>query len=117
MAHGWHSDEPAVWVRRAWWSLALYVVSFVAAFVVGEGLAGAYGYPSGEDTAPPWVALAAGLPATIVFAAPVLAAWLLARRAHGAPGARAPVLVAAGIALFFLLQNLLAWAAAELWGP
>lgn len=99
----------APWVRRAWLSLLLFVVSFVAAFVVGEGLASAYGYPSGEEDVPAWVAAAAGLPACAVFAAPTLVTWLLARRAarQGDPSGRVPLLVAVGIALLFLAQNLL----------
>ena len=108
MQHPVHADLPAAWVRRAWWSLALFLPSFVAAFVVGEGLATAFGYPAGAEDVPAWVALVAGLSACAVFAAPVLVAWALARRAHGAPGARTPVVVAGAVAGFFLAQNLLA---------
>ena len=51
-------------VRRAWWSLALFPVTFVAAFGVGEGLASLLGHPTGSsDDAPVWLMLAAGVPA------------------------------------------------------
>jgi hypothetical protein len=110
--HWTHRDrqvDAATWVRRAWWSLLLFVVSFVAAVVVGEGLAAAYGYPSGDEDVPAWVLLGAGLPACAVFALPVLVTWLFARRAAraGDAGGRGPLLVAAGIVGLFLAQNLL----------
>ena len=107
MQHPVHADVPAVWVRRAWWSLVLFLPSFVAAFVVGEGLASAFGYPAGAEGVPAWVALTAGSSACVVFAAPVLVVWAFARRAHGVAGSRTPVIVAGGVAGIFLAQNLL----------
>ncbi|MGB5758711.1 MAG: hypothetical protein WBM50_17490, partial [Acidimicrobiales bacterium] len=62
--------------RRAWWSLALYPLSFVAAFVVGEGL---YSWLGGEDDAAAWAVVVAGAPALIVFALPGFAAVMLGR--------------------------------------
>ena len=41
--------DGARFTRRAWWSLLGFVPSFVLAFVVGEGLISALGYPSGGD--------------------------------------------------------------------
>ncbi|GAA1141148.1 hypothetical protein GCM10009606_20800 [Nocardioides aquiterrae] len=99
-----HADSPDP-VRRAWWSLLLFLVSFVAAFVVGEGLVTLYGYDSTDADVPGWVLLAAGLPACLVFAAPLLLTWRLARRAG--PAGRAPLLVGAVVVGVFLAQNLL----------
>ena len=109
MANVVHRDDPAVWVHRAWWSLLLFVLSFAASFYVGEGLSAAYGHPTLEANQPAWVGVAAGVPACAVFAAPLLLTWRLARRAEDAPGARAPVLAGAFLAMLFLAQGLLGW--------
>jgi len=59
----------------SWLSLVGFVVSFFAAFGVGEGLASVFGYEVGSDTTPPlWVALASTIPALIVFAIPGIVA-------------------------------------------
>ncbi|GGO86375.1 hypothetical protein GCM10011584_08530 [Nocardioides phosphati] len=94
-------------VRRAWWSLAAFIPSFVAASVAGEGLLAALGH-SGDETVPPGVALAAGLPAILVFALPALLVGFLGRRAirGGHPEGRTPVLVAVSLAGVFLALNL-----------
>lgn len=99
--------DPGRDVRRAWWSLALYAPSFVLAFVVGEGLASAFGYSSGEDV-PLWVLAAAGIPACLVFALPLLVTVPYCRRAAraGYPGAWWPVAIGGLVAGLFLLQNL-----------
>lgn len=95
-------------VRRAWWSLAAFVPSFVAAFVTGEGLLAVTGH--GDDpTVPAGVALAAGLPAILVFALPTLLVWFLGRRAidRGHPEGRTPVVVAVSLAGVFVGLNLI----------
>ena len=104
-----HHDDRAMWVHRAWLSLLLFVLSFGASFYVGEGLAAAYGHPTLEVDQPPWVGIAAGLPALAVFAAPLLLTWRLARRAGDAPGARAPVMTGAFLVMLFLAQGALSW--------
>ncbi|MFC5177063.1 hypothetical protein [Nocardioides taihuensis] len=99
--------DPGRDVRRAWWSLALYVPSFVLAFVVGEGLMSAFGYESGEDV-PVWVYAAAGMPACLVFALPLLVTVPLSRHAAraGRRDAWMPVWIGSFVAGIFLLQNL-----------
>ena len=98
--------------RRAWFSLLLLPVGFVAAFLVGEGLASALGYPSGAEETPPfWVILLAGVPALLVFVLPALLTIRLGRRAvrAGDPGGLAPAVVAATLAAGFVVLNLLAF--------
>lgn len=106
MTHATQHVDLAAPARRAWWSLLLFAVSFVAAFVVGEGLVTLYGYESTDTDLPWWVPLAAGLPACLVFAAPLLLTWRLARRAG--PAGRTPLLVGSLFVVLFLAQNLLA---------
>ena len=94
--------------RRAWWSVAGLVPSLVLAFVVGEGLISALGYPSGGvEQAPWWAALTAALPAIVVFALPAALAVHLGRRAQrlGDPGGRVPVLVALVVVGGFVASN------------
>lgn len=95
-------------VRRAWWSLALFPLTFVAAFVVGEGLATLYGYSTGDTAeAPVWVMLAAGGPALLVFVLPAVLAVVFARRAEreGDRGGRVPIWIGVGLAAAFVLLN------------
>jgi hypothetical protein len=99
-------------LRRAWLSLLLYPLSFVAAFAVGEGLAALMGYPSGGSESPPWfVPLLAGVPALIVFALPGLLSLTFGRRAArgGAESAMLPALIGVFVALAFVGLNLLAF--------
>jgi hypothetical protein len=95
-------------VRRAWWSFLLFVPSFVAAFVTGEGLAAAFGYADPGATVPVGTALVVGLTACLVFALPTLAVWFFGHRAveHGHPDGRAPVVVALTVSAAFLASNL-----------
>ncbi|MGZ8737082.1 MAG: hypothetical protein ACXWW7_07955 [Nocardioides sp.] len=98
--------------RRAWLSLLLYPLSFAAAFLVGEGLAAAMGYPSGGAESPPWfVVLLAGLPALTVFAIPGLLSLKFGRRAAqaGADSAMVPAVIGILVALAFFGLNLLAF--------
>jgi hypothetical protein len=95
--------------RRAWWSLALFPLSFVGAFLVGEGL-----YTLLTDDAadaPVWAALAAGVPALVVFSVPAVLAVVLGRRAMrlGRDAGKVPAIVGLAVAVAFVAQNLLAF--------
>lgn len=91
--------------RRAWWSLALYPVSFAAAFAVGEGILSAVT----EDTDAPafWHVLAAATPAMIVFVVPGILAVSQGRKAVrlGRKDGKVPVIVGAAIAIGFVGLN------------
>jgi hypothetical protein len=94
--------------RRAWWSLLGFLPSFVLAFVIGEGLISALGYPTGGDTDPPWWAvLTATVPALVVFVLPAAFSVHFGRRAiqHGDRRARTPMVTALMIAAGFVLLN------------
>lgn len=96
------------YTRRAWWSLVGFVPSFVLAFVIGEGLISALGYPSGGDEqAPWWAALIAVVPALVVFVLPAVFAIHFGRRAValGEAGGRAPMIVAVVLAAGFVFMN------------
>ena len=92
--------------RRAWWCLALYPVSFVAAFVIGEGLLSALT----DDTADAafWQVLLAGTPALVVFALPGLISVGQGRRAVrlGRDDGKVPAIVGATIGLAFVGLNI-----------
>jgi hypothetical protein len=107
--------HPSDDVGRAWRAGLLFVVSFVLAFVVGEGLATALGY-SAEDGVQLRPALLAGIPACVVFALPTLLVAHYGRRAvrEGDPRGQVPVWVALAISTAFLVQNLAAMAAGAL---
>ena len=104
-----HHARPTGWVHRAWWSLLLFVPSFAASFLVGEAVAAACGHPTLEVDQPAWVGVVSGVPAFAVFAAPLLLTRWLAGRAGETPHARAPVLAAIFVVMFFLAQSLLGW--------
>ncbi|MFM6851272.1 MAG: hypothetical protein ACKOVB_19450 [Terrabacter sp.] len=96
--------------RRAWLSLLGFVPSFGLAFLVGEGLVSAMGYEVGGDR-PPWsVAIAATVPALVVFVLPAVAAVLFGRQALrlGDRRARVPMAIAVAFASAFVLLNALA---------
>lgn len=94
-------------VRRAWWSCLLFVPSLVASFLTGEGLVAASGH-GGEAEVPFGIALAAGLPAVVVFALPMLAVWHFGRQAErrGNLEGRTPIVVAVVLTAGFLALNL-----------
>lgn len=95
-------------VRRAWWSLMLFPLSFLGAFGVGEGLASLLGHPTGgSEDAPLGVMIAAGGPALLVFAVPALLAAVFAGRAGrmGNPGGRTPMRIGVGLVTVFVLLN------------
>lgn len=98
--------------KAVWWSLLLYPFSFVAAFVVGDGLASLLGHPVGDATDVPfWLVLAAGVPALLVFALPAFVAVHFGRRAvaEGHPNVAVPMWLAVALAALFTLQNLVAY--------
>lgn len=94
--------------HRAWWSLLGFVPSFFGAFLVGEGLISLLGYPvGGAEQAPWWAALAATLPALLVFVLPATFAVRFGRRAVrlGDARGRVPMVVALVVALGFVGLN------------
>lgn len=96
-------------LRQAWWSLLLFPLSFVLAFVVGEGTPAWLGYPEPSfDSTPWWVILLAVLPALLLFAAPFLVTVHFSRRAvaEGDQGGRLPLIVAAAVVGGFVALNL-----------
>ena len=106
--HQVRSDRHDRDVRRAWWSLALFAPSLVAAFITGEGLLAAMGH-SNDQSPPAGTALMAGLPAILVFALPTLLVWHFGHQAERQghhPEGRTPVIVAVVIAAGFLALNL-----------
>jgi len=102
--------------RRAWWSLALYPVSFVLAFVTGEGLLSLVA----EDPEDPvfWEVVAAGVPAIIVFVLPgVLAVWLGRTAVRlGRQDGNVPALIGAAIGIGFVGLNVVSGLAMVLLG-
>lgn len=74
-------------LRLAWISVALILVTFVAAMLIGEGLISLQGYESGADQLPPLgVTLLAAIPAGLVMSTPAVAAVVFGfRRALTAP--------------------------------
>lgn len=105
--------------RLAWLSLLLFPLSFVAAFLVGEGLAGLLGVTEYPVAPPPvWAALAVGVPAILVFSVPAAFAALLAWRAQrwGTPWPWTPAIVAGVVVVGFCGQNLLSYVAQVLFG-
>lgn len=105
-----HSEDlaGARFTRRAWWSLLGFVPSFVLAFVIGEGLISALGYPAGgEEQAPWWAALTAATPALVVFVLPAVLAVHFGSRAMklGDDRGRLPMVLAIVVAAAFVLLN------------
>lgn len=101
-----HSDSANRAYRRAWWSLALYPVTFVAAFVIGEGL---YSMLTGDQgNAAWWEILVAVIPALLVFVIPGILAWTQGRKAVrlGRRDGNRPAFVGAAIAIGFVVLNL-----------
>lgn len=105
--------DAATSLRRAWWSLPGFVVTFFLAFAIGEGIATALGQPSGSSEAAEWwVMVLAGVPALVVFALPAVLAVHYGRRAVrlGEPRGRDPIVVAlvgGGFVLLSLLSGIL----------
>ncbi|WP_164234372.1 hypothetical protein [Microbacterium hydrocarbonoxydans] len=105
-----HADGPAAPSTRfrawVWGSLALLPISFVFAFVAGEGIATLLG-PSDDARPPLWIMGIALTTAALVFALPLLlTAWLSGRAAaRGERAARAPLLVGVIVVASFILVN------------
>jgi hypothetical protein len=97
--------EADVAFRRAWWSLALYPVSFVAAFVIGEGLFSVFDDETGDPAL--WVILLAATPAMMVFVLPGVLAVTQGRKAIrlGRPDGRLPAIVGAIVGAAFVGLN------------
>ena len=102
--------------RRAWWSLALYPVALVAAFVIGEGLITLLTDDVGDPAF--WQVLVAGIPALIVFAIPGILAVIEGRKAMrlGRTDGKAPAIVGAVIAIAFVGQNILSYVIGLIFG-
>lgn len=102
--------------RRAWWSLLGFAPSLALAFLIGEGLISALGYPTGgPEQAPWWAALTAATPALVVFVLPAVLAVHFGRRAMrlGDGRGRLPMILAVVVAAGFVLTNALS--ALALW--
>lgn len=95
--------------RRAWWSLALYPVTFVAAFLVGGGLLSALTSDRGDPAV--WQVLVAATPALLVFVIPGILAVVEGRKAIrlGRRDGRVPGIVGAVIAIAFVGQNIVSY--------
>jgi hypothetical protein len=91
--------------RRAWWSLALYPLSFAAAFAMGEGILSALADDTGDPAV--WQVLAAATPALIVFMVPGALSVSQGRKAVrlGRKDGKVPAIVGAAIALGFVGLN------------
>ena len=91
--------------RRAWWSLALYPVTFVAAFVIGEGIHSML-TDDARDAAF-WEVLLAATPALLVFVIPGILAVTQGRAAMrlGRRDGRVPAVVGAAIGIGFVGIN------------
>ncbi len=95
----------------AWLCLIGFILSFPAAFGVGEGLASLFGYEVGTSVLPPvWVIVASTVPALVVFALPGVAAWIFGRRAlrEGQRNGMVPAWIGVTIAGLFTLTNVVA---------
>jgi hypothetical protein len=94
---------------RAWWSLALFPVSFALAFVVGEGVPVLLTGTDASVTTPPWWVIAIALvSAAAIFASPLLLTLHYSNKAAAQhePNARIPLILGAVLAGGFILSNL-----------
>ena len=100
-----NSDAANRAYRRAWWSLALYPVSFVAAFAIGEGILSAVTTDTGG--AGFWQVLVAATPALVAFVVPGILSVRQGRKAMrlGRDDGRVPGMVGAAIAIAFVGLN------------
>ena len=98
------------WLGRAWTAVIAIPLFVVLAFVTGEVMLSALGYPSG-DAAPLWASLIVDLAVTAVLLAPCVAAAIFGRRAQltGSRGAVVPMVIGsvvgiAGVALTIVTE-------------
>ncbi|WP_323098154.1 hypothetical protein [Intrasporangium sp. YIM S08009] len=101
------SGERSTNLTRSWIAVASIPVAFFVAFAVSEGLYALLGYKPEDATEPLWVALAAGIPAIILFLVPCAAAvWYGNKaRAEGHRSALLPLLVGAVLGLWMLVMT------------
>ena len=98
-------------LRRAWWSLAFFPVSFVAASLLGGAQLAAMGHDPDSQTTPPWgPTLVAGVPAMLVMILPGLSAAWFGRRADelGQPRGRTAAVVGLALAGALVVLNVVA---------
>ena len=109
-------DPAGTALRRAWWSLVLYPVSFVAAFVIGEGLLSVIA--ADVDDPAPWEIVVAATPALLVFVLPGLLALRFGLRAVrlGRPEGKAPAAVGVVLGLGFVGLNVASYVVGLLLG-
>lgn len=102
--------------RRAWWLLALYPVTFAAAFVIGEGLISLFT----DDVRDPvfWEVLVAATPALLVFVIPGVLAVMQGRKAMrlGRKDGMVPAIVGATIGIGFIGLNILSYVLQRVFG-
>lgn len=104
------TDRARRLLHRAWWSLVLVPVAFVAAMGLGEWLLSRQGQGAGaEEPVPLGAALAAGLPAVLVLLAPAVSAiWCgLRARREGLRAGIYPAVIGIVYAAFTVLTNML----------
>lgn len=111
-----HKGPADVAYRRAWWCLALYPVTFVAAFVIGEGLISLLT----DDVQQPafWEVLVSATPALLVFVTPGALAVMQGRKAMrlGRRDGMAPAVVGAAIGFGFVGLNILSYLVGLMFG-
>jgi hypothetical protein len=110
VAHGLPGRTgPRRLTRAAWWTLALFPVTFVGAMAAGEGLVSSLGYDVASEV-PTSVVLLVGVPMVVLAISPLLvAAWLGDRaRRHGDRAGRVPEIIGLALAAGFVLQNVVA---------
>lgn len=102
--------------RRAWWSLALYPVSFGASFGIGEGIITAL--TNNTVAAEFWQMLVAVVPALLVFAIPGILSVIQGRKAMrlGRKDGKIPAMIGAGIAVWFVMLNVVSYLFGQLSG-
>lgn len=102
--------------RRAWWSLALYPVSFGASFGIGEGIITAL--TNDTVAAEFWQMLVAVVPALLVFAIPGILSVIQGRKAMrlGRKDGKIPAMIGAGIAVWFVMLNVVSYLFGQLSG-
>lgn len=111
-----HRSPADVAYRRAWWSLALYPISGIAAFGIGEGVISLLTDDAGDASF--WQVLVAGTPALLVFVIPGILAVAQGRRAIrlGRHDGNAPALVGATIGFGVVGINVLSYVVGLIFG-